>query len=340
MEYYIPSLETSKVLKLAKELDILEVNEMFVFKSNMKWVRPFGMLFAAFTIKQFRAKYPEIPFKMDYRKVNDSVSYASHMGFYKTISENINIGKVPGEAIGNDFYLPITELDFDKIQMDSVINSSMTEMGDIIEKKSSELAKILSGNNKEFHILLTYLIREMLRNIPEHAECRKAWICGQSWNDGTAEIAILDEGIGVLKSLQRNKIHNKFIKNDLDAITNAIRAGISRAFDPSKNNSSNEMWANSGFGLYMASEICKELNGSFCLVSGKNYIYINENGSIVKGDTVFQGTSIKMTISTSSLKNSKEIISKIAEKGEIQAKAIRNAFKKASIPSKGFIEKN
>ena len=48
--------------------------------------------------------------------------------------------------------------------------------------------------------LMTYLIREILRNIPEHAESHKAWICGQYWSDNTAEIAILDEGI-VLKKV-------------------------------------------------------------------------------------------------------------------------------------------
>ncbi len=39
--------------------------------------------------------------------------------------------------------------------------------------------------------LMTYLIREILRNIPEHAEESTAWICGQYWGNQTAEIAIV-----------------------------------------------------------------------------------------------------------------------------------------------------
>ena len=61
---------------------------------------------------------------------------------------------------------------------------------------------------------MTYLIREILRNIPEHAEESSAWICGQYWNDQTAEIAIVDEGIGIKKSLQRNSIHRAYATDD------------------------------------------------------------------------------------------------------------------------------
>jgi len=156
--------------------------------------------------------------------------------------------------------------------------------------------------------------------------------------DGTAEIAIVDEGIGILNSLQRNIIHRKFIKNDEDAITSAIKAGISQAFQPSRTNSSTDPWANSGFGLYMVSEICKELQGSFCLASGTKFINIYSDETKNIGDTFLKGTAIKMTISTNCLKNSQDIIKKISNQGEIQARTIRNAFKKASVPSKGLMD--
>lgn len=338
MKYDIPALQTKEALKFAKDLDELIVEDSFTFNANMKWVRPFGMLLAVCSIKQFRRKYSDIPFNIEWNTMRDSISYASHMGFFKSISDKIDIGKYPGEATGNDNYIPITELDLYQIHKNEILNGKMIEMGDAIELKSSELAKVLSRDNKEFHALLTYLIREMLRNIPEHADCNKAWICGQFWSDGTAEIAIVDEGIGVLNSLKRNKIHKEYIKSDEDAISSAIKAGISQAFKPSKTNPSGDPWANSGFGLYMASEICKELDGSFCLASGKKFININSDGMTNIGDTFFKGTAIKMTISTDSLKRSQDIINNISKQGELQARAIRNAFKKASKPSKGLME--
>ncbi|URN84963.1 ATP-binding protein [Acetobacterium wieringae] len=334
----IPALETLKALKFAKDLDELIVDEAFTFNANMKWVRPFGMLLTACSIKQFREKHIDIPFNFECYTTNKSISYASHMGFFKSISERLEIGKEPGEAMGNDNYIPITEINTNQILKDEVSKGRMIEMGDAIELKASELAKIVSRDNKEFHSLLTYLIREILRNIPEHADCNKAWICGQYWRDGTAEIAIVDEGIGVLNSLRRNVIHREYIRNDEEGLKYALKAGISQAFQPSKSNASNNPWANSGFGLYMVSEICKELQGSFCLASGEKYLNINCDGSTSIGNTAFKGTAVKITVSTNALQRSQDIINKIAKQGEGQARTIRNAFKKASMPSKGLIE--
>lgn len=338
MRFEIPSLETLNALEFAKDLNGLIVEDVFIFSANMKWVRPFGMLLAACSIRQFRKKYLDIPFHLECNTAKDSISYASHMGFFKAISDKIDIGKEPGEATGNDNYIPITEIDLHQIHKDEILNGRMIEMGNAIEIKASELARILSRDNKEIHALITYLIREMLRNIPEHSDSKRAWICGQYWADCTAEIAIVDEGIGVKNSLQRNKIHREYIKTDEDAITCAIKAGISQSFQPSKSNISIDQWANSGFGLYMVSEICKELQGSFCLASGEKYINIHSDGKINLGDTAFKGTAVKITISTKDLKRSQDIINKISRQGEAQARTIRNAFKKASMPSRGLMD--
>lgn len=338
MRYEMTILETKEVLQLAESLLSFEVTGPFTFYANMKWVRPFGMLLAVSSIKQFRNKHEMIPFSMEYNLTKEGVSYASQMGFFKAISESINVGKEPGEATGNENYIPITELDLKEIHSEEIKNGRMIEIGEAIERKSSELAKILSRDNNELHILFTYLIREMLRNIPEHAECSKALMCGQYWKDGTAEIAIIDEGIGVLGSLQKNKVHKEYIANDEDAIVSALKAGISQAFQPSKENQSDSVWANSGFGLYMVSEICKELNGSFCIASGGKYVNINSDGKTEIGNTHVKGTAIKMMVSTNSLIKSKDIIRKIALQGEEQSKKIRNAFQRASKPSKGLID--
>ena len=152
-----------------------------------------------------------------------------------------------------------------------------------------------------------------------------------------AEIAIVDEGIGIKNSLQNNVEHRKYIETDEDALKCAVKAGISQAFNPAKTNKSDDPWANSGFGLYMVSEICRELAGSFCLASSSKYINSYSDGKIRIGDTAFQGTAVKITINTSQISNSKAIIEKIAKQGEEQAKTIRNAFKKASMPSRGLI---
>ncbi len=87
----------------------------------------------------------------------------------------------------------------------------------------------------------------------------------------------------------------------------------------------------------MAREICRNLNGTFTIVSGNQYLSIFSNGHIYTGDTYIQGTAIRMNISTRNLGESKKLIQEIAAQGEEQAKTIRNAFKRASVPSKGLI---
>lgn len=98
---------------------------------------------------------------------------------------------------------------------------------------------------------------------------------------------------------------------------------------------SRDEWANSGFGLYMVNEICKHLNGSFCIISYGNYILIDNHG-IKYGETEFKGTAIGMRV-PSKISNAQKIISKISAQGEMQARTIRNAFKNASMPSKGLM---
>ena len=86
----------------------------------------------------------------------------------------------------------------------------------------------------------------------------------------------------------------------------------------------------------MVSEICKYLNGSFCIISYGNYILIDNHG-VQAGETSFHGTAIRMRVPTKRISSAKEIISIIAAQGESEAKTIRNAFKTASIPSKGLM---
>ena len=86
----------------------------------------------------------------------------------------------------------------------------------------------------------------------------------------------------------------------------------------------------------MVNEICKHLNGSFCIISYGNYMLIDNHG-IKYGETNFKGTAIRMRVPSKKISNAQTIISQIATQGELEAKTIRNAFKNASMPSKGLM---
>ncbi len=185
--------------------------------------------------------------------------------------------------------------------------------------------------------MLTFLIREILRNTPEHANINTMWVCGQYWKSyELAEIAIVDEGIGIYESITKNAAHKEYIKDNATALQWALKAGISEAFRPSSKQRSRDEWANSGFGLYMVSEICRHLNGSFCIISYGNYMLIDNHG-IKAGETSFKGTAIRIRVPSKKIASAQNIISEIASRGETEARTIRNAFKIASTPSRGLM---
>lgn len=129
-----------------------------------------------------------------------------------------------------------------------------------------------------------------MRNIPEHADTDKMWICGQYWpSDDLVKIAIIDEGIGICRSMIKNKAHRECIKTRLSAIEMALKADISESFFPSsKQKRNDDIWANSGFGLYTVSEICKKLGGNFCIISYGNYVFVDAENTQI-GITSFSG---------------------------------------------------
>ena len=338
MNYLIPNMNLNDVLKFSEEINsIIPDEEMILDFSKMHKFDPLPMLMIGSIIREYRFKHSNIPFKVTW---SDKIGkdYAGTMGFFKYISEKLEIGKMPGEANGSSNYIPITPIQFDELQKTENREGRYFVLGDLIEREAGNLARVVDRGNKELHKLLSYLIREIMRNTPEHAETDKLWICGQYWPSyNLAEIAILDEGIGIFKSITRNHFHKDYIKDNKIALQWALKAGISDAFKPSNKQKDDDVWANSGFGLFMVSEICKHLNGSFCLISYEDYILIDNNGEKM-GSTSFNGTAIRIKVPCDNIDDAGNIISKIASEGEKQSKSIRNAFKKASIPSKGLID--
>ena len=98
MEYTIPDLNTISALSLASEINKIDfdtVDEMTLI-ANMDWVRPFGMLLTSIALKQLRNKHLDVPFRLQCDQSRTGISYAAHMGFFKSISETLPIGNVPG----------------------------------------------------------------------------------------------------------------------------------------------------------------------------------------------------------------------------------------------------
>lgn len=89
----------------------------------------------------------------------------------------------------------------------------------------------------------------------------------------------------------------------------------------------------------MSSEICKKLNGDFWIISGNKALKITRSGSTLY-DTFFSGTAIGISFNVKNVEDSKKMIIDISKRGEFEAQGIRNAFQKASTPSKSLLMNN
>ena len=208
--------------------------------------------------------------------------------------------------------------------------------GEALEKEAGRLAKILVHEQPQTRKILTFLIREIMRNTPEHGKSRELWFCGQSNSlEGWVEIACVDEGIGIFKSLTENPAHRKYIADGREALQWAVKAGISAAFRPSAKQTSNDEWANSGFGLYMVSQICRKTGGSFQLLSGSSCLTI-EKDSVLEDVDFWAGTGVSIRIPEAKVTDAQKLIYDTSLEGEKMAREIRTAFKRASKPSQGL----
>ncbi len=337
MKIEIPILSTSNALTFSRSLHSYDHDDKYFFDvSKINNYEPLPMLLTAAAIRQFCEQRDLAPWDIQLLySENKNYDYACHMGFFQ--AAGFPQGKAPGEAPGSSSYIPLTKLNIKEMQQEAIKNGEYIEQGDLIERKSDELAMVLAQGNRELQKMFRYLIREAIRNVPEHAGTNDVWICGQYWhNRDKAEIAILDEGIGVYESLKKNHIHDAYITTNEEALRWAIKPGVSVAFNPAKGQRSDDVWANSGYGLYMISEICKATGGWFTFVSGEDCLRAYTNDTRLYG-AHFKGTALGIRIKPSNVRSYQSLIDAIKTSGEDTAKTIKNAFKEASVPSKGLM---
>lgn len=206
MRIYVPNMKLVETLKFANNIYEKIPDDQVVFDFSQTYTfDPLPMLIMGATMRNYRMQYPELPFRIE---GYEGKSYAGTMGFFKYVSESLGIGKMPGEANGSTDYIPITPIEVEELQKAEISQGNYMVMGDLIEKEAGRLARVVDRGNSELHKLLTYLIREILRNTPEHAGTNTMWVCGQYWPSyELAEIAIADEGIGIYDSITQNYVH-------------------------------------------------------------------------------------------------------------------------------------
>ncbi len=315
----IPSrLSVLAAFDACKSLESFDpTKDAYVDFGNTTDVRPFGMVYLGAKIREkvhaFKANGREI-----YVENCDSNSYAKHVGFYESFG--VHVGKKVGEAIANQNYVPITCKWFSQLQ--DLASARCCPIGSIIEEDARHIAKVLTRReNGLLFDVMSYSLRELIRNVAEHSGSKAVWYAAQYWKATNAvEVVLLDNGIGVLESLNQNPDY--IFAEDKDAIQAAIlpsvsskvRKGGKTTIDPY------DVWQNTGYGLYVVSRICRIL-GSLLIASGSSAQYWEFDSPERSFDTSHRGTAVRIVFSIERIPFLKKgYLAEFVHDGECRAK--------------------
>jgi|ADurb_Total_1213_FD_contig_71_1005562_length_1620_multi_3_in_0_out_0_2 anti-sigma regulatory factor (Ser/Thr protein kinase) len=314
-----PRFDLISVNSWCIKLDNIELSEECSFDySSVTFFEPSGMLLCSAKIRQFIKLHPQVSFS---DKDFTHHTYAANMGFFQSVYQDY--GKSPGEALGNDNYLPISKINVSEVRKKALTDSK--HIVDTLQEEARRLSAVLSRNDSILKTVLTYTIRELLRNVVEHSFAQEIWYSGQFWpSKNRVEIAILDEGIGIYNSLKKN--NRLCVKSNVDALKASILPGVTSVRSPNPN----DEYANSGYGLYLTRRIAVD-GGDFVILSNDCMLGSNKLHAEILRPASFQGTLIRIRLNTSSIPSLDEQLSKYISEGEKLAKKIKqNAIVTAS----------
>ncbi|MEY4211742.1 MAG: hypothetical protein RLZ92_2123 [Pseudomonadota bacterium] len=284
--------------------------------SNMGRIEPFTMVYVAKYIRDFCRRNKDTVVSC---KGHTTKDYAANMGFFRAFG--LRHGREPNCVVGNDRFVPYTILRIQTIVDEAVKEWDIEQ--EVIERRSAHLSEILA-QQKTGNLVdaLTYSIREIMRNVYEHSQSKSIEYCAQYWPCySKVEIAIVDHGIGLRKSLQHNP-HIQ-VENHCDAIQQALMPAISSKNFQGAIINTNDPWHNSGFGLYMINRICR-LGGSFLICSGDHGIILDENGKEhIEIPHLCNGTAVRMVLNTDRLTELSTMLAKFKNDGYSVAKQIK-----------------
>lgn len=243
--------------------------------------------------------------------------YPANIGFFDACG--LDVKKY--QSNGSSTYYPLTVHDLDQFRDNAKIQKK--SLGEYIDFKVGRLAYLITRKSSgDLFYLIKFCLRKLVRNAAEHSEGKSLSICGQYWQgNGKVELAFLDDGIGLMHSLNQNPRFES-LKSDLSAIRVAMLPSTSgkKIYDAAQPSAqkTDDIWENSGFGLYMTSQLAREC-GEFTLISGSAAQFLKQD---TKADMPFNliGTFVSIVLDVSELQRTETRIKAIADKGESFAK--------------------
>lgn len=263
------------------------------------------------------------------RPINyEKETYPVNMGFF----EAAGLGIPPqGYSPGNANYFPVTKVSTKSVRAKA--SAYKQDPGEVVNSMAADLAGILiRQGGEEAKETVTYAIREIVRNIIEHSGSEDFTVSAQYYpNKGLVEVAIMDRGNGIRSGLSGNP--HLVLANDYEAILKSLVPGISGSFYRGMPKRKKTEWSNSGFGLFMTSQICR-MGGRFTIGSCDSLVTMTKSEKMHVPFRI-SGTFIVMQMNVSALPKLIGLLRILANRGERIAKLVKvEADVEASYASK------
>lgn len=252
------------------------------------------------------------------------------MSTYKLIDfkNNKEIPTIPLQL--DSSYIPGGKLDLDilcEFNVENLLQESYKEyeyVGETIERIAKELLLKYKFElvKRNFY---AFIARELTRNVIEHSKAEYYYFAIYIGNENEIGFKVIDNGIGIKKSLNSNPSYN--LKDHRTALSFAINPGITKSYkkDPNRD----EVWQNSGFGLYMVKSI-SDIIGYFSIATGDSLL-ISKNAIKSYYKYKIKGTEVTVVLNNKIRINTGELLRKISQKGNELAKSSPNFAKYAEI---------
>jgi anti-sigma regulatory factor (Ser/Thr protein kinase) len=225
-------------------------------------------------------------------------NYANNLGFSEALSLRDN--PYPQGAYGGKNYIPISGMRRDELE--SEVCQSGSAIGDIIENRCVEIAKVVSQRRSEaLQRILTVSFREIFRNVFEHSQSKSAVYCAQYWpSRKQVELCVGDRGIGFSASLMEDDRFSGL--SDRSSLLFSLMPGVSskaKAYSK-RSRSQRSEWDNSGYGLFFAHKLFGEF-GTFSMASGRHGITIRKGKLIESLPAFVEGSVVSMRLDLSDI---------------------------------------
>jgi hypothetical protein len=278
-------LNAGTALTFASDLDrCSSAPDLVIDFGALRSAEPFGLLLTGATLRAlFRARNHQGVNASGVQAGNPAHEYLAHIGFFQWIG--IPVGKAPGAVRGGVAWLPVTTLT--RAELDRRISETGKPLGSVIQQECERLSKLLTQSDQlKINRPVAYCLREVIRNVFEHANTDRCVLCAQTTADGNVELAVIDQGRGIRRSLGERLA----LVSDEQALRAAIQAGVTCSPSEDLDNP----WGNSGFGLFVLSELGRDL-GIFRIISGQAGLCVTDGQSRFEAAS-FIGTAIQLRL--------------------------------------------